>query len=166
MRGRKPKPTRLKELEGNPGKRRLHATELRPPVPVTMPYAPKFINAEAKREWNRMVAILLELGLYTEVDHAALAMYCQAWGRWVVAERMLAVEGEIVTTALGGLCQNPWRYEANKAFAQMRQMLPEFGLTPSSRSRLSAPGGPEQPSLAEELFSMVGADVKVGEGGD
>jgi P27 family predicted phage terminase small subunit len=153
----------LKELEGNPGKRRLNTAELRPPAPAAVPYAPKFVNVDAKREWNRMVGILLELGLYTEVDHAALAMYCQAWGRWVVAERTLAIEGEIVTTVKGGLSQNPWRYEANKAFAQMRQMLPEFGLTPSSRSRMSAPSAPDQPSLAEELFSMVGGDVKVDE---
>ena len=163
MRGRKPKPTRVKELEGNPGKRRLNTSELRPPVPQAMPYAPKFVNAEAKREWNRMVAILLEMGLYTEVDHAALAMYCQAWGRWVVAERKLAVEGEIITTVLGGRAQNPWRYEANKAFAQMRQMLPEFGLTPSSRSRLSSPAAPDEPTLAEQLFSMVGG-AAVGDG--
>jgi len=166
VRGRKPKPTRVKELEGNPGKRRLNTTELRPPVPAAVPYAPKFVNDEAKREWNRMVNILMGMGLYTEVDHAALAMYCQAWGRWVVAERKLSVEGEIITGVLGGRCQNPWRYEANKAFAQMRQMLPEFGLTPSSRSRLSAPATPDEPSLAEQLFSMVGADVKVGEGGE
>ena len=168
MRGRKPKPTRVKELEGNPGKRRLNTDELRPPVPGAMPYAPKFVNAEAKREWNRMVAILLELGLYTEVDHAALAMYCQAWGRWVVAERKLAEtgQGEIITGVMGGKMQNPWRYEANKAFEQMRQMLPEFGLTPSSRSRLSAPAAPDEPTLAEQLFQMVGADVKVGEDGN
>jgi P27 family predicted phage terminase small subunit len=151
-------------LEGNPGKRRLNTSELRPLVPAAMPYAPKFVNAEAKREWNRMVAILMELGLYTEVDHAALAMYCQSWGRWVVAERKLITEGEIITGVMGGKMQNPWRYEANKAFAQMRQMLPEFGLTPSSRSRLSAPAAPDEPTLAEQLFSMVSADVKVGDG--
>jgi P27 family predicted phage terminase small subunit len=129
-----------------------------------MPYAPKFVNAEAKREWNRMVAILLELGLYTEVDHAALAMYCQAWGRWVVAERKLVVEGEIITGVMGGKMQNPWRYEANKAFAQMRQMLPEFGLTPSARSRLSTPAAPDEPTLAEQLFSMVGGAAVGGDG--
>jgi P27 family predicted phage terminase small subunit len=126
-----------------------------------MPYAPKFINAEAKREWNRMVAILIEIGLYTEVDHAALAMYCQAWGRWVIAEQTLTKEGEIITGVMGGKMQNPWRYEANKAFAQMRQMLPEFGLT-RSRSSLSV-ATPDEPMLTA-TFLVVAKVTVVGWG--
>ena len=162
MRGRKPKPTQLKELEGNPGKRRLNASEPHPPVPDVVPYAPKFLNEDARGEWNRMVNILLGLGLYTEVDHAALAMYCQAWGRWVIAERKLTVEGEIITGVEGGKCQNPWRYEANKAQDQMRRMLAEFGLTPASRARLSVPGAPDEPSLADQLFAMANGVVTDG----
>jgi len=131
-------------------------------VPGVVPYAPKFLNAEARAEWNRMVRILLAMGLYTEVDHAALAMYCQAWGRWVVAERKLTKEGEIIIGAEGGKMQNPWRYEANKAQQQMRQMLSEFGLTPASRSRLSVPA-PDEPSLADQLFSMANSVAKDGE---
>jgi len=155
MRGRKPKPTKIKELEGNPGKRRLNTDEPHPPVPDATPYAPRFLNADAKAEWGRMAAILLGLGLYTEVDHAALAMYCQAWGRWVVAERKLSKEGEIIESENGGKYQNPWRHESNKAQEQMRRMLSEFGLTPSSRARLSVPGGPDEPSLVEQLFAMA-----------
>jgi P27 family predicted phage terminase small subunit len=165
VRGRKPKPTRIKELAGNPGKRRLNDTEPHPPVPDVVPYAPKFLNDEAKDEWNRMVNILLELGLYTEVDHAALAMYCQEWGRWIIAEKKLRVEGEIITGTLGGKFQNPWRYEANKAQEQMRRMLAEFGMTPSSRSRISVPGARDEPNLAEQLFAMVGG-AQVKDGGD
>ncbi len=147
-------PTRIKKLAGNPGRRRLNTSEPRPPVPTAIPYAPRFLNAEARDEWNRMVNILVQMGLYTEVDRAALAMYCQAWGRWVVAERRLASEGEIIQSEQGGTYQNPWRHEANKAQEQMRRMLAEFGLTPSSRSRLSAPA-PAEPSLADQLSAMA-----------
>lgn len=164
MRGRKPKPTRLKELEGNPGKRRLNTSELRPPVPAAMPYAPKFVNAEAKREWNRMVSILLGMGLYTEVDHAALAMYCQAWGRWVDAEQKLKQTGMVLTSKETGVVyQNPYLSIANKAWAQMRQMLSEFGLSPAERSRLHTPTPDDEPSLTEQLFAMAGVDVREGE---
>ena len=92
-------------------------------------------------------------------------MYCQSWGRWVIAERAIAKEGEILKSDEGGKYQNPWRYEANKAQDQMRKLLSEFGLSPSSRSRLSAPATPDEPTLAEQLFAMVGGDVKVGEDG-
>lgn len=163
MRGRKPKPTQLKRLEGNPGKRRLNGYEPLPPVPDLVPYAPRFLNEAARDEWNRMINILLGMGLYTQVDHAALAMYCQAWGRWIVAERKLAEEGEIITGAEGGKSQNPWRYEANKAQEQIRRMLAEFGLTPASRARLSVPAGQDEPSLADQLFSMANRVAKDGE---
>jgi len=164
--GPAPKPTAVKKLAGNPGKRRMNATEPHPPVPDGTPYAPRFLNNEAAAEWRRMVGVLIGLGLYTEVDRAALAMYCQSWGRWVVAERAIAKDGEILTSGEGGKYQNPWRYEANKAQDQMRKLLSEFGLTPSSRSRLSIPSAPDEPTLAEQLFAMVGGDVKVGKSGD
>ena len=52
MAGRKPKPTALKKLEGNPGKRKLNTKE---PVPAKgMPEGPKWLLPEAKEEWKRL----------------------------------------------------------------------------------------------------------------
>jgi P27 family predicted phage terminase small subunit len=117
------------------------------------------LNEEGKREWRRIVVVLLELGLYTEVDRAALAMYCQAWGRWVEAERELAREGMILTSDKGNLYQNPRLYVANRAWEQMRKILAEFGLSPGSRSRLSVSTMEKERSLAEVLFAeAVGGD--------
>lgn len=154
MRGRKPKPTKLKELAGNPGKRALNPNEPEPPVPDRAPYAPRYLNKDAQKEWRRVVGVLIELGLYTDLDYAALAMYCQAYGRWVQMERELADEDLVLVGAEGGLYQNPKLHVANKAWEQMRKILAEFGLTPSSRSRLELKGG-DEPSLAEQLFNMV-----------
>ena len=155
MRGRKPKPTAVKKLAGNPGKRPLNASEPRPPVPDAVPYAPRHLNCEGKKEWRRVTGMLMDVGLYTEFDRAALAAYCQAWGRWVVAERMCAEQGEILISPKGNHYQNPLRWEANKAVDLMRRMMTEFGMTPSSRSRFNLPGEQEGPSLAEQLFAMV-----------
>ena len=50
MAGRKPKPTALKKLEGNPGKRKLNTKE---PVPGKgMSDCPKWLLPEAKEEWK------------------------------------------------------------------------------------------------------------------
>lgn len=154
MRGRKPKPVAMKKLAGNPGKRPLGNVP-QPPVPDHTPYVPRHLNDEARREWRRIVKLLMELGLYTEVDRAALAMYCQAWGRWVEAERELAKEGAVLTSCKGNLYQNPRLHVANKAWEQMRRILAEFGLTPSSRSRLVVSAGDRELSLAEVLFADV-----------
>ena len=158
MRGRKPKPTAVKVLEGNPGKRPLNESEPRPPVPESVPYAPRHLNKDAKQEWRRVLPILMQMGLYTELDRGAASMLCQTWGRWVVAERMCQEQGEILTSSTGYVYQNPWRYEANKAQALMLRLLTEFGMTPSSRARFNLPGEQEGPSLADQLFAMVNAD--------
>ena len=51
-RGRKPKPTALKVLEGNPGKRPLN--ELEPKPKKQAPSCPSWLEPEAKKEWRRM----------------------------------------------------------------------------------------------------------------
>jgi P27 family predicted phage terminase small subunit len=154
MRGRKPKPTKLKELAGNPGGRPLNSHEPQPPVPNRAPYVPRYLNEDGRKEWRRVVGILIDLGLYTVLDHTALAMYCQVYGRWVQIERELADEDLVLVGSEGGFYQNPKLHVANKAWEQMRKILAEFGLTPSSRSRLELKGG-DEPSLAEQLFNMV-----------
>jgi len=156
MRGRKPKPTKLKELAGNPGKRPLNSSEPQPQVPDKTPYVPRHLNDEGKKEWRRIVSLLMDLGLYTEIDRAALAMYCQAWGRWVEAENKLKEKGEVLTSEeTGGMYQNPWLSVANKAFEQVRKLEAEFGMTPSSRSRVTAVSGAEEPSLADQLWGFI-----------
>ena len=46
--------------------------------------------------------------------------------------------------------------------AAYRMFATEFGLTPSSRARIHVQGDGEQLSLADELFSMIGNAVEVG----
>ena len=68
MAGRKPKPTALKKLEGNPGKRKLNTKE---PMPGKgMPDCPKWLLPEAKKEWERLCVKLSEMGVLTEIDMA------------------------------------------------------------------------------------------------
>lgn len=94
--GRPPKPTHLKLLEGNPGKRAVNRDEPKPAVKA--PSCPRHLIGEARREWKRISRELLALKLLSEVDRAALAAYCQAWARWVYAEekinRLLELETE------------------------------------------------------------------------
>ena len=51
-RGRKPTPTAIKELEGNPGKRALNDREPKPQKKA--PACPKWLEDEAKKEWRRL----------------------------------------------------------------------------------------------------------------
>ncbi len=85
-RGPAPKPTALKVLQGNPGKRALPKGEPRPPAPSPPP-APRWLGEEARREWRRVARALHGAGLLTEADHDALALYCETFASWRRAAR-------------------------------------------------------------------------------
>jgi phage terminase small subunit len=74
MRGRKPKPTALKLIEGNPGKRPLNAGE--PRLGVAVPTCPAHLCPSAKAEWKRLARQMHTLRIITELDRSALAAYC------------------------------------------------------------------------------------------
>lgn len=80
MRGRKPKPTRLKIITGNPGKHRLNGDEPRP-EPV-VPDCPPELSPAAQRQWQRLTGELAKLRVLTALDRAALAAYCGAYALW------------------------------------------------------------------------------------
>lgn len=128
------KPTALKKLAGNPGKRPLNDAE--PQFSRVLPNCPTHLKGEARREWKRVVGELFDAGLLTSVDRAALAAYCQAWARWVEAEKQIRENGYVFTTESGYQQQVPWVGIANAALDNMRKFAVEFGMTPSSRTRV------------------------------
>ena len=72
MRGRKPKPTALKLIEGNPGRRPIRGSNRgRRGV---QPTCPAHLSPTAKAEWKRLAQTLNVIGLLTQVDRAALAL--------------------------------------------------------------------------------------------
>lgn len=137
MPGPRPPPTRLKVLRGNPGRRPLNAHEAQPVLSSTTPRAPSHLNAEAKAEWKRMSRLLVEAGLYSDIDRAALSAYCVAWARHLEAEGMLQRYG-VVIAARGVPRTSPWAIIASQALDVMLRAAAEFGATPSSRSRVTA----------------------------
>jgi P27 family predicted phage terminase small subunit len=138
--GRKPKPTALKLLEGNPGNRPI------PDVPEPRRIAPKcpsWLSKEAKREWKRIAPELERLGLLTQIDATALAAYCTAYARWREAEEIIAKEGMTYENErLGRIAQRPEVAIARQMMAQVRAFCTEFGLTPSARGRMTMPEAP------------------------
>ena len=164
MAGRRPKPTALKELAGNPGKRPLNRREPKPPT--SLPPCPRHLTGEARREWRRMGGELARMGVVTVVDRAALAAYCMAWARWVEAEGQVAKLGTIVKTANGNLIQNPYLAVANRALEQMTRLAAEFGMTPSSRSRVQVAEKDSGPTLADLLFGDAMEMMEMAEDGD
>ena len=161
-RGPLPKPTALKLLEGNPGKRALNLADgLNPRVET--PSAPKHLGIEARKEWKRITPLLEELGLVSCLDRAALALYCQAVGR--LAELETAFNGIVNRLVDGGSAYPDAVYSASYSVTpsgyaqqsvivqlikshreQVNRYLMHFGLSPAARGRVQ-PSNYVQPSL-------------------
>ena len=150
QRGRKPKPTALKMLEGNPGGRPINEAEPKPQKKA--PRCPTWLEDEAKREWKRMAKVLEQLGLLTEMDMAAFAGYCQAYARWKEAEEFLTQHGSMVRTPNGYLQQVPQVSIAQTNMKIMLKFCEQFGLTPSARSRIVGGEGASDPADEMELL--------------
>lgn len=152
--GRPPKPTALKKLQGNPGKRKSNNSE---PMPdATMPDCPVWLNVEAKIEWVRCVKVLHACGLLTSIDRAVLAAYCQAWAKWREAELAVEEEGQVLTSLTGGKYLNPNLVASSMASKEMAALAVQLGMTPSARTRIRVEKPPEKPkSLADQLFDAA-----------
>jgi P27 family predicted phage terminase small subunit len=142
MRGRRPKPTRLKLLTGNPGKRPLNDDEPRPEAAA--PACPPELGPVAREEWNRLVSELVSLGLLTNLDRAALAAYCGAYALWAEATEAIQKYGAMIKSPTGFPIQSPYLSIANRQAEIMMRIASEFGFTPASRSRISTPASDER----------------------
>lgn len=147
----------MKLLAGNPGKRALNHSEPKPRV--VLPRPPGQLSNEEKEKWKTTVKELHPLGLITTIDKDALAMYCVIYVRWTKAEKMVREKGEIIKTAAGNIIQNPYLSIANRALEQLNKLGAEFGMTPSSRSRVKADVFDPDQELEQMLF---GPRVRVG----
>lgn len=158
MAGRRPLPTAIKQLRGNPGKRAINKRE---PKPTGIPTCPSHLNRDARAEWRRISAELVMLGLLTCVDRAALAAYCSAYARWAAAEKAVAKFGLVIKSPKSGFpIANPYVGIANTALDLMRKFAVEFGLTPASRTRLQVEPA-TGPDAFEAFMNEIGANEPI-----
>ena len=152
--GRKPKPTAVKILEGNPGKRKLNEHEPQPQRKA--PPCPKWLEPEAKKEWRRLAKTLEAMGVLTDADMAAFAGYCQAYARWKEAEERITDRGLVIRTPSGYPQQVPYISIAQQYLKLMQQFAEQFGLTPAARSRIIAGNG--EGKAVDDLDALLGEE--------
>lgn len=163
MTGPKPKPTALKLLQGNPGKRGLNKNEPKPQRGA--PDKPGWLTELASSEWDHIVPLLLNMGVLATADGAALANYCQSYARMIQAEAEIDRVGIVVEIPILNKEQDVvgWKLRKNPAVTaalaekkEMRAALGLFGLDPSSRTRLT---GGSVPQPISELGALLQAQA-------
>ena len=114
MPGRKPTPTALKILKGNPGKRRLPENE---PDPHGEVKKPPFVKGKAGKLWKLRAPELERLGLLKSVDVEMFGACC-----------CLMAEFQ----------ESPRSFNAAR-LTQMRALATSFGIDPSARAGMGTP---------------------------
>ncbi|MCB2250075.1 P27 family phage terminase small subunit [Salmonella enterica subsp. diarizonae] len=91
MAGRRPKPTRLKVVAGNPGKRKINDKE---PAPAhEIPSPPSHLTDWGKVAWGKLTVLLDGMGVMTIADGLALERLCDIYADILQLRDTIAVEG-------------------------------------------------------------------------
>lgn len=157
--GRRPQPTALKILRGNPGKRPINQAEPKiatadasfddPPAEITD-------DQVATTEWRRVAPLLRAAGLVSATERAALTALVQQWSRYLAAHQQVMALGMCIETAKSVPIPNPYLLVADRALAHCQRLWSELGLTPSGRARASklpAPADDKKPSKWSGLLT-------------
>jgi P27 family predicted phage terminase small subunit len=155
MAGRIPKPTELKLIEGNRGKRAINKQEPDPEyLEADNLTPPAWLPDAAKAVWNEVVPDLQKARLVAKIDVELLAHGCAAAARC----RRATIEAEANPVLVGakgkGGSINLWLIVQSMSFKQMDKVLGVFGVGPAARTRIAL-----QPQM--DLF---GADAPSGQG--
>lgn len=133
--GRKPKPTLLRALHGNPGKRPLPVNE---PDGVGDLWAPPgWFDAEQREQWDYAVAHAPP-GLLTGTDREVLVIWCVASVEHARAVAQVRTMGQVVKTRDGNAIQNPFLPIVNKQAMIMLKAGSELGFSPAARASLGS----------------------------
>lgn len=140
----RPKPTALKVLEGNRGKRPLPEDEPRPDA--VEPSMPSDLDATAKRIWKELAPKLVKIGLLTELDGDEFASLCQIASRLRSIRGFIKKENKTLSQQTerpapdGGVYyeQKPSHYVGMelKYYDALRKYAADFGLSPRGRTGL------------------------------
>ncbi|WLF83790.1 phage terminase small subunit P27 family [Moraxella sp. ZY210820] len=149
-RGRKPKPTKLRELNGNAGKRPLNKDEPQFTEIVAVE-PPEWLSEIAVQMWQTITPELLKNKILTVADLHNVEAFCMAYARWREAENDVKINGITITTE-ATVIKNPAVTVVNEALKQMMQFGALLGLDPSSRTRLI--GGAKKETVANPFADL------------
>lgn len=139
MRGAKPKPTALKVIAGNPGRRPLNKGEPKPQG--ALGEAPAWLTDSQRAVWQRAV-VSAPRGLLTRLDESVMLVWVIAKDLHQQASEALQQHGLMTETPhTHALMQSPYLAIMNKQAQIMLKAAAEMGFTPSSRSRVSVDAG-------------------------
>lgn len=137
-----PKPSKLKVLEGTARKDRANPAEPAPRASTSVPQAPGWLSPAGVEFFGRIGKLLVDLKIMSVADWDALAHLADAHAEYRAARKVTRRRGltykTLTQTGATMYRKRPETGIASEAWRRVRQGLADFGLTPSSRSRIQA----------------------------
>jgi P27 family predicted phage terminase small subunit len=104
--------------------------------PETVPAPPDWLAEAAKDLWTRLAPELVAKKYLGPLDVEKFGAACQAYARWLDAERIVAAEGMTYTTPTGLQRPHPAVGIARDALKAFNSLGRRFGLSPLDRAGL------------------------------
>ena len=165
MRGRKPQSAALQVVAGDPrriGKAKLEAKAAREvKAQDGLPPCPQYLKGYARGAYNFYRRELQRMDVDRKPDGHALECVALSYQDVVECSKILAKQGRIIPKrardasgnfVVVGLMSHPATRQRNAAMLILRAFAAEFGLTPTSRLRLSVDREPEE---EDDLFALL-----------
>jgi P27 family predicted phage terminase small subunit len=133
VRGRKPKPTHLRLIEGNAGHRPLNVDEPIPEGDLALP--PAWFSPAQRLVWDGVIRDA-PAGLLRRLDAGTVEVYCVAKELHSQAAQKISEFGAVVTVN-GMPMRSPYVSIQNQQSAVLLKCAAELGFTPSSRTRVT-----------------------------
>lgn len=152
--GRPPKPTALKKIEGNPGRRPLNDAEPQF-LSLVADEPPGWLDEIGREHWLYHAPLLAKAGVLTEADASLLAAAAEQWS--VYRRASAATKGKTNRTLVGfnRFGERVPRIEvgiARNALMAYLALMREFGVGPASRSKVKV----EKPQEKDEFAELFG----------
>ena len=152
MRGRKPKPTYLKLITGNPGGRPLNFDEPEPQGDLLDP--PPWFSARQRVLWSQTIRVAPP-GLLRILDSTVLEIFVVAKSLHETAAQNIEKYGAIVKVPdARGHMASPYMRVLNQQALLMTKCISEMGFSPSSRSRVKVVGNKKPHSALGKLKAL------------
>lgn len=154
--GRKPTPSHLKVVRGTNRADRMNDAEPNPRR--ARPSAPEHMSARGREAWDYVVDILDRMGVLTEADALAVELLCEARADWLSARDAIEAAGGETYESVNGVTgqrlvkAHPAVAMRSDAARRLQSLLAEFGMSPSSRTKVRAEERDEKDDPAARYF--------------
>jgi len=153
MKGRKPKPTKLKEMSDTAQPCRVLDNEMSVSILANIPDPPFQLSEQAEREYYIICQELHSKKMLHLVDLSLLTAYANEMALYIETERLLRQHGRIdeFYNEDGQLIRRQSKPEqkiSNDALNKALKIAVQFGVTPSARTRI------QQPEQIENVFKI------------